>query len=318
MNTLKQKQLGRTDVSVSLIGLGTAPLANLYKEVPEAQAVETIQHCLDVGITYFDTAPLYGRGLAEKRLGVALAGVDRNRYVISTKVGILPDAENKKFEFDFSREGVLRSVEESLERLNMDWVDILLIHDPDRHYRQAMDGAYPTLLELKAQGIVKAIGVGMNRWKLLADFANEGDFDCFMLAGQYTLLVQDGLPLMDLCAEKGIGILSAGIYNSGILATGPVPGAKFSYSNASPEIMERVRRIEAICDRYEVPLKVAALRFPTGHPATSTLVLGTSSPTRISDYLSALEWPIPAGLWTDLQDEGLLSGDVPLPPSEPA
>jgi len=313
--TMNRKRIGKTDVYVSEIGLGTAPLANLYKKVPESQAIATIQRCLEADITLFDTAPVYGGGVAEKRLGAALAGVERDRFVISTKVGDSSESEqqwNVDKEWDFSHDGIFRSVEASLKRLKIDWIDIVLIHDPDHHHRQALDESYPALVELKEQGVIKAIGVGMNWWQPLYQFANEAEFDCFMMAGQYTLLVQDGLPLMNLCQEKDIGILAAGVYNSGILATGPKPGAKFLYRDASPEILERTRRIETICNRYDVPLKVAALRFPAGHPATSSLVVGTSSPSRIDDYLSALQWPIPAELWADLKDEGLLSEDAPV------
>ena len=313
MKTIEKRQLGQTDVRVSTLGLGTAPLSSLYGSVPEAQAIETIQHSLDAGITYFDTAPAYGAGLAEKRLGTALAGVDRDRYVLSTKAGVLPTGWESDGEFDFSRDSILRSVEESLDRLNVDSVDILLIHDPDRHYRQALDEAYPAMVDLKDQGIVTAIGVGMNQWRMLMDFANEADFDCFMMAGQYTLLVQEGLALMDMCQERGIGVLSAGIYNSGILATGPVPGAKYFYSEAPPEIMERTRRIEAICERYGVPLNVAALQFPMAHPAATCVVVGTSSATRLVGYLEAMQMTIPTELWADLQQEGFLQAGVPLP-----
>ena len=314
MNQLELKQVGRTDVSVSKVGLGTAPIGNFYKEVPEAQAIETIQRCMEAGITLFDTSPVYGGGLAEIRLGAALAGVERDQYVISTKVGDFPASEGWGWEreFDFSRDGVFRSVEDSLKRLRIDWIDILLIHDPDRYHQQALEEAYPAIAELKEQGLVKAIGVGMNWVEPLVAFANEADFDCFMMAGQYSLLNQDGLSLMDLCAEREIGILSAGVYNSGILATGPVPGAKYFYHDASPEILERTRKIEAICNHYDTPLKVAALRFPLEHPATSSVVLGTSSPSRIDGYISALQWPIPPELWADLKKAGLLTENAPI------
>lgn len=314
MNHLESRQVGRTDVHVSTVGLGAAPLANLYKDVPEAQAVETIQRCLEAGITLFDAAPVYGGGLAEIRLGLALAGVERDQYVISTKVGAFSISERWGWErdFDFSHDGVFRSVEGSLKRLRIDWIDILLIHDPDRYHQQALEEAYPAIIELKEQGLVKAIGVGMNWVEPLVAFANEADFDCFMMAGQYSLLNQNGLAFMDFCAERGIGILSAGVYNSGILATGPVPGAKYFYRDASPEILDRTRKIETICNRYDTPLKVAALRFPLEHPATSSVVLGTSSPSRIDDYISALHWPIPPELWADLKREGLLAEDAPI------
>jgi D-threo-aldose 1-dehydrogenase len=315
MKISTESQVGQTDLYVSLIGLGTAPLANLYGSVPEDQAVETIQLSLKSGITYFDTAPTYGAGLAERRLGLALAGAPRNQYVLSTKVGRLLQPDGS-FVWDFSREGVLRSIEQSLERLQCDSIDILLIHDPDNHYHQALDEAFPTLAELRSQGIVKAIGAGMNRWPMLVDFARNADFDCFMLAGRYTLLEQGALGMMDLCHTKGIGILMAGVFNSGILATGAIPRAKYNYTDPPPEIVDRVRRLETVCERYNVHLKVAALQFPLAHPATTCLVLGTSSATRLADYIAGLHVPIPSDLWVDLQEEGLLSESAPIPQAQ--
>ncbi len=230
---MEHRTIRRTDVQVSLLGFGAAPLANLYRDVAEAQAIETIHAALDQGVTYFDTAPAYGRGLSEQRLGIALAGVPREQTTISTKVGRLLH-EDGTIEWDFSRDGVLRTFEGSLERLQRDSVDILHIHDPDNHYTEAITGAYPALDELRSQGVIKAVSVGINRWPLLVDFMRDGDFDCFMLAGRYTLLEQGALPLLDQCAEKGIGILAAGVYNSGILATGAKEGAKYNYRDAAP------------------------------------------------------------------------------------
>ena len=310
-----QRSVGNTDLNVSIFGLGAAPLAGLYRDVPESQALDTIHTALDAGVTLFDTAPRYGSGLSEQRLGTVLAGIPRNQFTIATKVGWLVQPGEKPVP-DFSRGGVLRSLEASLHRLQLERVDILHIHDPDSHYREAIDEAYPTLDSLRSQGVIKAVSVGINRWEMLQDFIRDGDFDCFMLAGRYTLLEQGALPLLDLCAERGIGILLAGIYNSGILASGPVPGAKYNYRDAPPDIIEKATLADALCKRYDVPLQAAAVRFPMGHRAISSLVIGCSSPDRIDTNLRYLETQIPRGLWDELKDSGLIAPECPIP-SEP-
>jgi D-threo-aldose 1-dehydrogenase len=223
------RPIGRTGLHVSLLGFGAAPLANLFRAVPESEAYDTVYAALEQGVTYFDTAPAYGAGLSETRLGVALSGVPRDRLTISTKVGrwFKPDGERVT---DYSRDGVLRSLEASLARLKMDYVDIVHIHDADHHYQEAIEEAYPTLDDLRSQGVIRAVSAGMNQWQMLVDFANAGEFDCFMLAGRYTLLEQTALGFMDRCAEKGISVLAAGVYNTGILATGARPGAKYKLS----------------------------------------------------------------------------------------
>ena len=199
---MEVRPVGRTGLEVSLLGFGAAPLANLYRDVPESEAYETVHAALEQGVTYFDTAPAYGAGVSETRLGVALAGVPRDQYTISTKVGrwFGPDGDRVT---DYSRDGVLRSLEDSLERLKLDYVDIVHIHDADHHYREAIEDAYPTLAELRSQAVIRAVSAGMNQWQMLLDFANAGEFDCFMLAGRYTLLEQGALGFMDMCAERG-------------------------------------------------------------------------------------------------------------------
>ena len=302
MYTNTQRPLGRTGLEVSTLGFGAAPLANLYRDISESQAVATVQAALEQGITYFDTAPLYGRGLSEKRLGVAMAGVARSRYVLSTKIGRLVQ-DDGSLVWDFSRDGVLRSLEESLARLRCESIDIVHIHDPDSgpgYYRQAMDEAYPALDDLRRQGVIRAVSVGINQWQMLMDFARDGEFDCFMLAGRYTLLEQGALPLLDLCAEREIGILLAGVFNSGILASGARPGAKYNYRDAPAEMMDKTRHLEEVCARHGVSLRAAALQFPLGHPAISSLVIGCSAPQRIADNLELLETAIPVELWREL------------------
>lgn len=310
---LSTNQLGRTRLEIPAVGLGTTPLAGLYAPIPEERARETVEYCLANGVTFFDTAPFYGAGESERRLGAALAGVPRDSYVLATKVGRLigPDGS---VTFDFSRDGVLRSLEASLERLGLDRVDILHVHDPDDYPEQALHEAFPALADLRSRGVIGAVGAGMNQAEMLSRFAREADFDCFLLAGRYTLLEQGALDeLFPLCREKGIGIILGGVLNSGILATGAVPGAKYEYADAPAEVLDRVARIEAVCARHGVPLRVAALRFPTAHPAVTALLTGAESPRQVEDNLAALRTPIPAVLWTELKAEGLLHEHAPVP-----
>jgi D-threo-aldose 1-dehydrogenase len=273
-----------------------------------------VHYALDHGLNFFDTAPHYGRGLAEDRLGAALEGVDRDRFIISTKVGRNYNADGE-WTVDFSRDHILRSIELSLKRLKVDHVEILHLHDPDLHYHQALTEGFPTLAELRSQGVIKAVGAGMNQWEMLLDFSREADFDCFLLAGHYTLLDQDAMAkFLPACQEKGISVFMAGILNTGILATGAVPGAKYRYREASPEIMQRVAKIEEVCRRFNVPLNAAATQFPLGHPAVTALIVGADTPGHIAANLKALALPIPAEFWETLRSEGLLDPAVPTPP----
>ena len=269
-----------------------APFGGLPGEDAERIAVESIELGLRLGIRYFDTAPLYGVGGSERYYSNALAGVPRDSYALSTKVGRVLDtiasnagggANRPSLEavFDFSRDGVLRSIEESLRRLKLDRVDILLIHDPDDHHEQALNEAFPALAELRSQGVIKAIGAGMNYWEPLARFAKEADFDCFILAGRYTLLDQSGLiELLPLCEERHVSVILGGPYNSGILASDLEPGTTYFYREAPQETLERAREIKAICDRHGVPLKAAALQFGLAHPAVAATIPGARSPPR--------------------------------------
>ena len=236
-----------------------------------------IQRSLALGLNYLDTAPMYGVGHSERRYGQALHGRARDSYVLSTKVGRVlhpgePGSTQMTWSFDFSRQGVLKSFAESLERLGVERLDILYMHDPDNHYEQALTQALPVLIELREQGRVKAIGAGMNQWEMELQFAREGQCDCFLLAGRYTLLDQTALPeFLPYCVEQHISVIAGGPYNSGILAVGPRAGATFNYRAASAEMLDKAQRIDAVCARYQVPLKAAALQFILAHPALASV-----------------------------------------------
>jgi D-threo-aldose 1-dehydrogenase len=320
---IDQVKLGRTNVIVSEIGLGTAPLGSLYGKVSEADAIATIQRAYERGITHFDTAPLYGIGYgdsntsSEELLGNALAGISRERYTITTKVGrVVNEAGNMVF--DFSRDGVMRSIEQSLTRLKMDRVDVLLVHDPDveNKFDDALNFAFPTLIELREQGVVGAIGAGMNQWEMPMQFVLRSDPDCFLLAGRYTLLEQTSLEFLRLCIERKIGIFAGGTLNSGILATGAAPGAKYNYQDAPNDILDRVKKIETVCTRHGIPLRVAALQFPAAHPAITSRVFGAVTASEVDDNLDAMSMTIPSQLWQDLRDERLIDANAPVPHPE--
>lgn len=332
MNPTERVPVGRTRVGLTRLGLGTAPLAGLFRATTAADAAEALERAYALGIRYFDTAPLYGSGLAEERLGRALEGKPRASVVVSTKVGRLLRAEappdlsqyhnGEPFfkeapplnpVFDFSYDGVMRSLTESLARLRLDRIDLLYIHDPDAHHREAVEGAYKALDTLRAAGTVGAIGVGMNSWAPLAQFAKEGVFDAFMLAGRYTLLDQSALPeLLPLCAAQGISIIAAGVYNSGILAD-PHTKARFNYVPAPATLVARALRLEAVCQRYGVPLKAVAAQFPFSHPAVTAVVLGCRTAADVAENVALMQLPIPSALWEEMVAEGLLPAEVVRP-----
>lgn len=334
-------------LDVTTMGLGGTGLGNMYRATEPEEAFATVQAAFEAGIRYFDTAPVYGFGLAESRLGKAIRDLPRSEIVISSKVGYdlvpIPESEMKpqlwdqappfRAAFDYSRDGVMRSLEATLKRLGTDHVDMLAIHDPDEaihfapgedpyarsRFREAMDGAYPVLEELRSQGVVKAIGVGINQWQMLRDFVTAGRFDYFLLAGRYTLLEQE--PLADLlpaCAARSTRIIIGGPYNSGILATGARQGATFNTRAAPPGVLDRVARIEAVCDRHGVPLPAAALQFPLGHPIVASVIPGARSVSELQQNLDYIRHPIPAALWTELQAEGLVDAEAPLPAGQVA
>jgi D-threo-aldose 1-dehydrogenase len=305
------------------VGLGTAPIGGLYEAVAEETAVATVARALERGLRLVDTAPFYGLGLSERRVGSVLAGRARDEYVLATKVGRLlrpaehsddrrlwPATESLASVFDYSFEGVLRSVDESLERLGLDRVDILHIHDADDHVEPALSGAYPALDRLRSEGAIAAVGAGLNRVEPLLRFAREADFDCFLIAGRYTLLDQSALAeLLPLCRERGIAVILGGVLNSGLLAGGET----FDYRPAPPEWRERARALREVCDRHGVPLPAAALQFPLAHPAVTTVLVGARSPAELDEDLDLLALPIPADLWSELRAEGLLPEDAPVP-----
>ncbi len=326
MNPHEAVPLGRTSLTVTRFGLGTAPLAGLFEAVDEAQGVGVIERAWEAGVRFFDTAPLYGHGLAEMRLGKVLKQKQRDEFTLASKVGRLlradaPPEPGQSFRgvppvnpvFDFTYDGVMRSVEESLQRLGLDRIDILHIHDPDDHYEAALHGAYRALDRLRADGVIGAVGAGMNQAEMLTRFAREADFDCFLLAGRYTLLDQVALvELLPECVKRGIAIIAGGVYNSGILAD-PKPGAHYNYRTAPAELLERAQRIRDVCARHGVPLKAAAVQFPLGHPAVTCVVVGCRSSAQLDETLEMFELDIPPALWDDLKAERLLPAEAPTP-----
>lgn len=295
------------------LGLGSAPLGGLFEAVTDEEAHRVVEAAWQAGIRLYDTAPLYGSGLAERRLGAVLATKPRNEFVLTTKVGRLlradapPDPE-QSFKgtpplnpvFDFSYDGVMRSVEESLSRLGLDRVDVLLIHDPDDHYEEALRGAYRALDQLRSEGTITAVGAGMNQAEMLARFAREANFDCFLLAGRYTLLDRIGArELLPLCVERGIGVIAGGVFNSGILAD-PEGQPRYNYRQAPPQLIRRAIELQGVCRRHGVELKAAALQFPIRHPAIPAVLIGPRSVAQLDDNIREFEAPIPEDLWREL------------------
>jgi D-threo-aldose 1-dehydrogenase len=282
--------------------------------VSETAARAVVDRAWEHGLRLFDTAPLYGSGLSEHRVGAALRDRPRNDFVLSTKVGRLLRAGGRPaamFEgtpplepvFDFSFDSVVRSLEESLERLGLDRVDVVYIHDPDDHFEEALAGAYPAIERFRGEGVVQAIGVGMNQSAMLARFARETDVDCLLLAGRYTLLDTSALDeLLPLCLERGIAVVAGGVFNSGVLAG----NAHYDYAPAEPAVLARVSRLADICARWGVPLSAAAMQFPLSHPAVACVLVGCSSSAEVDEDVALFELDVPAKLWEELQTEGLL------------
>lgn len=334
MDPRRRSRLGQSGVEVTAIGLGGTGLGNIYTAVEEEQALATVAAAHDAGIRYFDTAPAYGSGLGELRLGRALAAHPRDGLAIGTKVGydLVPqdpgeestlgfvDALPFRAVTDFSRAAVERSLEQSLDRLGVDRLDVVYIHDPDErsHFEWAMAEAYPLLDGLRAEGTIGAIGVGMNGWRLLESFARAGEFDCFLLANRYTLLEQEPLAtFLPLCVERGISVIAGGPFNSGILATGAVDGARYDYQPAGAEILARVRALETVAAAHAVPLAAAALQFPLGHPAVVSVIPGARSPAELRQNYALMAHPIPAAFWAELRDRALIDPAAPLPTGTP-
>lgn len=341
MRSIHWDRRGDGGLDFTELGFGTAPLGNLYRAIPEAEAQAVLVAAWDGGVRYFDTAPLYGYGLSETRLNRSLRGRPRDAYVVSTKVGRLmracaPEARDgvgKWFEtpsrnevYDYGYDGVMRSLEFSLERLGLDRVDILYVHDLDlwTHGSQAAvdarivelteGGGLRALGELRDAGVIRAFGAGVNEWQAAQRLAEIGDFDLFLLAGRYTLLEQEALEsFLPLCERRGIGVVIGGPYNSGILATGAREGAWYDYAPAPPEILARVARIEAVCADHGVRLVDAAFRFPLHHPAVVSVIPGGQGEAEMASNFAAASATVPDGLWAALKAEGLVRADAPTP-----
>jgi D-threo-aldose 1-dehydrogenase len=303
---------------------GGAAIGNLYRAVGDADADGAVAAALAAGVRHFDTAPHYGLGLSERRLGRALAGQPRADLVLSTKVGrrLVPDPagagrrDDEGFDVpadlrrvrDYSRDGVLRSLEASLDRLRTDRVDMVFVHDPDDHYRAALDHALPALTRLRDEGVIGGVGVGMNQWRMLGRFVEHADLDVILLAGRYTLLDQSAVDeLLPACVRRGVAVVAAGVFNSGILATDrPAADAHYDYLPAGAALVDRANRIADVCQRHGCTLPQAAVWFPLAHPAISTVCLGVRSAAEVRRNADLLARPVPDELWRELADEGLV------------
>ncbi|MDI2129496.1 aldo/keto reductase [Yinghuangia seranimata] len=326
---MRQIRLGRGAVCVTELAFGAAGIGNMGSMVTDPEAESTVDAAWASGMRYFDTAPHYGLGLSERRLGAALRRFAREEYTVSSKVGRLlepvgfPDGDDLANGFavpathrrvwDFSASGVRRSISASLERLGLDRIDVVYIHDPEDHARQALDEAYPELERLRGEGVVGAIGVGMNQPELLTRFLRETDIDVVLLAGRYTLLDQRGLAdLLPLAAERGRAVVIGGVFNSGLLAD-PQPGATFDYAAAPEHLVTRAVEMKAVCEKHGVPLRAAALRFPFGHPAVTSVLVGARSAAEVRDAVALHNNRVPAALWEELRERALLPPGVPVP-----
>lgn len=322
---------------MSPLGFGGAPLGDLYAPLDDVGAVGAVVAALDAGITLVDTSPLYGRGLSEHRIGTALRRRPGRPVVLSTKVGRVfapaPSGVTRtegyaggmphEGRFDYSYDGAMRSLEQSMLRLGLASVDVVLVHDVDpwthgeaagTRAREALAGAWRALADLRAERVVRAIGIGVNDAAVCEFFAREADLDCVLLAGRYSLLEQPALDrFLPVAAERGIGVMLGGVYNSGILATGAVEGARYNYRPAPPEVLSRVAGIERVCASHGVALAHAALAFVLGHPAVSSVVLGAVSPDEVRRNVDMFARPVPPALWRDLKDARMLREDAPVP-----
>ncbi|MEU5310343.1 aldo/keto reductase [Streptomyces sp. NPDC021562] len=323
--------LGRSGVRVSPLGLGAAVIGNLYTEVPDRQAHDTVAAAWQRGIRYFDTAPHYGLGLSERRLGEALRGYDRDSCTLSTKVGrrlepaagtgddlahgfAVPDTHHRVW--DFTGDGIRRTLEASLERLGLDRVDVVYLHDPDDHAEQAFREGYPALERLRSEGVVGAIGAGMNQTAMLTRFVRDTDVDVVLCAGRYTLLDQSALAdLLPAAARRGTSVVIGGAFNSGLLAD-PKPDATYDYARAPDDLLSRALRLKALAERHGSTLRAAALAFCAAHPAVASVLVGARSAAEIADAAEQFAAPVPAAFWQELRDTNLLPPDAPVPTEE--
>jgi D-threo-aldose 1-dehydrogenase len=321
---MKSARLNR-GLSLTELGFGGAQIGNLYRATTDQEAAAAAAAAWDAGIRYFDTAPHYGLGLSEQRLGRALRDYPRDDIVVSTKVGRLlepvgsasdPDPEGfavlatHRRVRDYSRDGVLRSIEGSLERLGLDRIDLVLIHDPDDadHAREAVESAAPALSQLRSEGVIGGYGAGMNQSAMLTRFVQQTDVDVVMLAGRYTLLDQSAaIDLLPAALDRGVGVINAGIFNSGLLSR-PQPRleAHFDYGTAPSHVIQRTRHIADVCDRFGVDLPSAAVAFAGRHPAVASVVVGLRTPAQVDDLMARWRRVVPDALWTVLVEEGLL------------
>ncbi len=326
---LSEKTVGTTSLRLSTFGLGATGLAGMYTQVPRTQAMDTLAMAWEKGVRYFDTAPFYGYGLGERRMGDFLRTKPRDSFVLSTKVGRMlaplhPPPENNRFyrselpfelKFDYSYDGAMRSIEDSLQRLGLGKIDIALIHDIDRFahqdaqaaiFKQAMEGAYKALHQLRSEGLIDAIGIGVNECEVCVAALEHGDFDCFLLAGRFTLLDQSALAtLLPKCAQRKVSIINGGVFNSGLLANLQAAELKYDYGHAPEEKIAKAKKIDAVCKKYEVPLAAAALQFPLWHPAVCTILLGARSAKEVSEIMDWLTIKIPVDLWEEFFALGL-------------
>ena len=339
MDVTQHRILPRGGLSLPCIGMGCAPLGGLYQPVSDAQARSTLDGAWEAGVRFFDTAPYYGYTQSEHRLGAALRERPRNEFVISTKVGRLmrPDASVRpgddgfaaplpfRPQYDYTYDGILRSHDDSLQRLGLERIDIVFVHDigsvthgehDQQYWRQLLDGGgFRALDQLRSSGQVKAVGLGVNECEIVQRAMGEFDLDCTLLAGRYTLLEQASLsPLLDLCVQRGNAIVIGGPFNSGVLAG----NGKFNYADAPDAILQRVAQLDAICREFHVPLQAAALQFPLAHPAVVSCIPGGQDLAQLRQNLDWFATPLPAGLWTALQGAGLIDARAPVPSPVPA
>ncbi|HET9655260.1 MAG TPA: aldo/keto reductase [Kineosporiaceae bacterium] len=314
-------------LSLTRLGLGGAQFGNLYREMSDEAAEQTFATAWERGVRYYDTAPHYGLGLSERRLGTLLRQRPREEYVLSTKVGRLlvpnPDFAGQQDDggfavpadtvrqWDFSRDGIRRSIADSLDRLGLDRIDIAYLHDPEDHWRQALSEGLPALLELRDEGVLRAVGAGMNFAEHLTELVRDHDVDLVMCAGRHTLLEQAN-ELLDTAHDRGVGVVIAGVYNSGLLAKGrPAPGAHYNYAPAPQAVIDRVNALADVCDRHGVELADAALAFPLCHPAVLCVVVGAASAGQITQAADRLDRQLPQALWAELVDTGLINSAGP-------
>jgi len=320
MTTLPRRRLGRSSVEVTELGFGASTIGNLYRARDERDAFEAVDRAWQEGIRYFDTAPHYGLGLSERRLGQALAGRPRSEFVLSTKVGRVlepnphpqgtdlhaggfdvPDHLRRRL--DYSADGVRRSIEASLERLRLDRIDVVLVHDPDDHADQAIRQAIPALISLRDQGMIGAVGLGMNQWQIPLRAVEQTDLDVVMIAGRWTLLDRSAAPLLNACLSRGVSVIAAAPFNSGLLAREwPPDDAHYDYGRVPPDVLERARGLARECRRAGLTLPNAAMRFPLRHPAVATVVSGMGSDAHVASAADWMRSAIPGDVWDRLEE----------------